>query len=176
MPAFRILAVIAFLAFLAGCASLSEDQCRGGDWAGIGFSDGAAGRGLARLEAHRRACAEVGIVPDVAAWTAGRERGLRAYCTPEVAYREGRRGASIAEGCTAAERSRMIQAHDRGRQFWRIEQEIRDLRTDMREIEREIASLPPDAPGRGSLFAQRAMVRNLIAMAELRQRRYAYWP
>ena len=101
---------IAMLA-LASCASLNEDQCRAGDWREIGFADGAEGRGADRIEAHRKACADFGVVPDTAAWRAGRDQGLRLYCLPAKAYDVGSRGLSIAPGCTAEELAAMRPAH-----------------------------------------------------------------
>ena len=65
------LALLALLA-LASCASLSEEACRAGDWRGIGFRDGAAGRADSFVARHAKACADVGVTPDLDEWRAGR--------------------------------------------------------------------------------------------------------
>lgn len=165
----------AFLA-LASCASLSEEECRAGDWYGIGVADGAEGRGPDRIEAHRRACADAGIAPDLEAWQKGRERGLRLYCTPEKAYREGREGQSIAAGCTRTEMARIMPAWEWGRNWWRLELEADGIRDEIRDIEREIARFAPGTPGLGSLFARRTLLVSRLGTVELRQQRYAAWP
>ncbi len=176
MPFIRLCLTLGLLALAAGCTSLSEEQCRAGDWSQIGVADGAEGRGTDRIEAHRRACAEAGITPDTEAWMRGRERGLRLYCTPAKAYTVARRGRSIAPGCTGAEVARMQPAIDRGRSYWRLEVQIDDVRSDIRGLEREAGRLRPDAPGRRSLLARRSMLISRLGVLELQQRRYARWP
>ncbi|MDH3265262.1 MAG: DUF2799 domain-containing protein, partial [Paracoccaceae bacterium] len=64
MPVTRALAALSF-SLLAACASLTEEECRTADWVRIGVRDGAEGRGTDHVEAHRRACAGVGVSPDV---------------------------------------------------------------------------------------------------------------
>lgn len=172
----RIALIIAALTLLGSCASLTDEECRAGDWRQIGVEDGAEGYGPERIEAHRRACADAGVVPDAAAWEKGRQEGLRLYCTPAKAYRVAREGRSLREGCTPAEVARLMPAYEWGQKYWDYEQEIERLRSDIREIDREIAHLPPTSPQRGFLFARRMMLRNEIGIAELQQRRYATWP
>ncbi len=177
MPLIRpCLALIAFLA-LASCETLTDDQCLAADWARIGFADGTEGKSPQHIQAHARACADVGVTPDQRAWLRGREQGLRLYCTPEKAYRVGRRGGSIREGCTAAELTRMDPAYDWGRNYWRIELEIDDLRSDIRRINHEIATTSTTDPARRALLAaKRSRLISRIGLLELRQRRYATWP
>lgn len=176
MTPLRLLIASGLLTALGACASLSEAECRAADWRAIGLDDGAEGRGEARLEAHRRACDGAGVSPDAAAWRAGREAGLRLYCTPARAYSEARAGRDLAEGCTAEELALLAPAFERGESYWRIELEIDRLRGDIREIDRALAAAPRDAPGRGGLYARRSMLLSRLHLAELRQRRYADWP
>jgi hypothetical protein len=162
---------------LASCASLSEEECRAADWFQIGVTDGAEGRGPERLEAHRRACADLGIAPDAERWLQGRERGLRLYCTPQKAYEVGRRGASIGEGCTSAELTRMRPAHDWGRAYWRVGLEIDSVESDIRDINSEIAVLPPDSGSTlARLLAERSRLISRLGLLELEQSRYSSWP
>ncbi|HEY0845921.1 MAG TPA: DUF2799 domain-containing protein [Noviherbaspirillum sp.] len=77
---------------LAGCASLSPEQCVRADWRQIGFSDGAVGASAARINDHAKACAEVGVRPDLDAYLRGREQGLVNYCQPENGFAVGRSG------------------------------------------------------------------------------------
>ncbi|MEL6956022.1 MAG: DUF2799 domain-containing protein [Pseudomonadota bacterium] len=70
---------------LAGCASqprLSQEQCASADWRAIGLQDGQAGQAMTALNDEITACKEYGISPDMAAYTAGREEGLKRYCLP----------------------------------------------------------------------------------------------
>ncbi len=115
--------------FLASCASISPEQCRAGDWRGIGISDGENGRSGGYISRHQDACGKVGIVPDVAAWNAGREIGLDRYCTPRNAYRIGRDGTELSNRCTGPSVSELNAANIKGRKYYAITREISDLRT-----------------------------------------------
>src|SRR5688572_14241675 len=77
---------------LAGCASLDKDECRNADWYAIGLEDGARGRTVERLGDHRRACAEHGVAPQSERYVAGRNEGLKSFCTYERGYSQGRAG------------------------------------------------------------------------------------
>lgn len=166
--------MVAVLAVLAACASLSEEQCRAGDWRDIGFADGAQGRAPAYVERHQKACAKAGVAPDVQAWLAGRQQGLARYCTPAKAYEIGRGGRDIAPWCSPAQLAQMRPAHDRGRAYFEIGQDIAAERRDLSDVDDLIRSLPAEAGAdRSRLFFERSRIERRIAMLENRQRRYA---
>lgn len=100
---------------VAGCASLSEDQCRQGDWASIGQADGYAGYAMTRLQDHTEACRKVGITPDAAAYSRGRQAGLRGYCTVSRGFTEGRLGNSYAGVCPPDLAPAFMAAYNDGR-------------------------------------------------------------
>lgn len=103
-------------ALLTGsCATLSEDQCLAGDWSGIGYADGAAGRGPDRLGEHAEACAEYGVVPDADLYYASRERGLYVYCTPNNGFYVGRNGNSYGGVCPADAEPAFLSGYSDGR-------------------------------------------------------------
>lgn len=126
---------------LASCASISEETCLRGNWAGIGLTDGAAGRPGTYIQRHAEACAEVGVVPDLAEWRTGRAQGLELYCTPENAYEVGRRGAPLNAVCTGGDQRLLAQANRQGRIYHRISQEIRWLVDENRSLEYRIDAL-----------------------------------
>lgn len=172
----RTLALLAAIVVLGSCATLSEEECVAGDWAAIGRADGAEGRGFERLEAHRRACARAGVTPDATAWEQGRQRGLRLYCTPAKAYQVGRSGRSIAPGCVQAELAGMSPAFERGRNYFRIAEDIRRIESDAEDLARAAAALAADDPRRGAILARRSMLRSRITLLRLELRRYDSWP
>lgn len=122
----RCTLLLALLA-LNGCATLSQSECLQADWRDLGARDGQSGLPAARLEEHRQACVEHGIVPDDRSYHAGREQGLQYYCTPETGYREGRRGASYQRVCPLQLEREFLLAYDHGREIWQVEQEIAAL-------------------------------------------------
>lgn len=177
MPLARVIAALALVVALGSCASLSEEECLAGDWRQIGVNDGAEGRGTDHIEAHRRACAPVGVSPDAEAWLAGREAGLRLYCRPAKAYEVARRGGEIRAGCTSAELTRMMPAYDWGENYWRLELQIDDVESDISAIDSDIVALPPDAGARRSmLLSRRALLSSRLSLYRTQQRRYATWP
>uniref|UniRef100_B0SUK7 DUF2799 domain-containing protein n=1 Tax=Caulobacter sp. (strain K31) TaxID=366602 RepID=B0SUK7_CAUSK len=94
-----VLGLVVTASALAGCATMSKEACLQGDWAGVGFKDGEAGRAQSRLDDHAKACAKAGVVPDAAPYFAAREQGLKLYCTQDRGFSEGRTGQSYAGVC-----------------------------------------------------------------------------
>ena len=110
-----ILLSLAVAGLLAGCASLNEDECRQGDWAGIGQSDGYAGYAMTRLQDHAAACKKLGITPDSVAYSRGRQVGLRGYCTAARGFTEGRMGNIYAGVCPPNLAPAFMAAYNDGR-------------------------------------------------------------
>lgn len=171
----RIAAALLFLLTLASCATLSEEECRAGDWAAIGFEDGSDGRLPGYLDRHREACSEYGIVPVQTAWERGRQAGLRVYCTPDRAYSIGRRGGEIAPVCTAAERAAMDAPWLRGLRYYEIGQDIEELEDeidDLRDVLRGLGTTPEDAARRAGILLDIRRLESRISLLRLRQARY----
>ncbi|CAN5271463.1 hypothetical protein BH10PSE4_BH10PSE4_28690 [soil metagenome] len=94
-----LIPTLAATLLLAGCETMSQDACRQGDWAGVGYKDGQAGRPRSRLDEHAKACGKAGVVPDAAPYFAARDQGLKLYCTPPRGFQEGRQGSGYAGVC-----------------------------------------------------------------------------
>lgn len=167
---------------LASCASLSEEECLIGNWQEIGFEDGANGRAPEFIARHRKACAEVGIAPNLSLWLEGREKGLRAYCRPQNAYAIGRRGGRIAPYCTSVEAISMRPAYDHGRIYYEIGQDISELHREESRIESDLSGLDVDELGkterhlRSSLLLSLSRISLDIQQLRLRRLRYDTWP
>lgn len=130
---------------LSACATLSEAECRVGDWYSIGQTDGYHGRPAARLADHAAACTDYGIMPDRAAYTAGREDGLRQYCQPARGYREGLAGNGYAGVCPLGQERGFLTGFEAGR-------EVADVAAQAERVERRIdlleQALDENAAGR----------------------------
>lgn len=81
--------IISLLGLLSGCATLSESECRQGDWLTIGRRDGSQGRTPDYYQQHIKACAEYGIRLRHEEYQTGYHQGLAEYCTVSNGYREG---------------------------------------------------------------------------------------
>ena len=71
---------------VSGCASMNKEECLTADWRTVGFHDGAAGHTADGIDAHRQACAEYGVVPNLDRYLDGRKSGLKEYCRAARGY------------------------------------------------------------------------------------------
>lgn len=134
---------------LAGCASLSESQCRDARWGEIGRADGRSGEPLSRLAEHTQACAKVGVVPDEPLWRAGREAGLVEYCTAANGREVGARGGRYAGVCPGASDAEFRRGLAVGRQLAELNQLLASNRRERQTlIDRLARNDVPDAERR----------------------------
>ncbi|MGZ5523483.1 MAG: DUF2799 domain-containing protein [Methylomonas sp.] len=98
----RITGALLSAIVMAGCATLSQEDCRRGDWYGLGIKDGFAGEPVSRLYEHSKACYEYGIAVQNDAYLAGREQGLRDYCRLDNAFTVGLSGRPYHHVCPPA--------------------------------------------------------------------------
>ena len=127
------LTVFSFL-LVAACASMDRSQCLNADWYAIGLEDGARGRALERLGEHRRACAQYNVTPDTARYVAGRNDGLKSFCTYERGLSEGRAGNNYVAACPAPGGPAFLAGYNRGRELYELHRRLDD-------VEREIAGI-----------------------------------
>jgi hypothetical protein len=139
----RTVLTLAATLLTAGCATLSEDECRVADWRVIGLADGERGRGPGFVAQHASACAEIAVVPDAEAWERGRQDGLRAYCTPANAYALAARGGGLNPVCGGFEPGPLAAADAEGREVWRAEQRLRRIERAIHTREQRIRRLAP---------------------------------
>ena len=167
--------------FLVSCDVISEDQCRSGDWTGIGLSDGRKGRPASVLNEYADICGEFGIAPVRDAYLAAREQGLKSYCTPANAYEVGRDGNRLNKVCTPEQVAWMLPAYNRGQDYYELSRDIDDLEDDIDRLEARLAGFP-DAPDSAqaqeirAIHARIARLESRIFHLRLERRRYARWP
>lgn len=110
---------LVLVATLAGCASLSQEECVRSDWQAIGESDGRDGYPLSRITEHREACYEYGVQPDLIAYKVGHEKGLVSYCTFKGGYKAGYNGRSYHGLCPAEKEAEFRDGYDIGLDVYR---------------------------------------------------------
>jgi hypothetical protein len=120
----RLLFASVALLSLAGCATLSEGECRSADWYDIGVRDGANGRGEEYVAEHAEACGKLSITPDRERWLEGRERGLERYCTVRNGYRVGEVGGTYNGVCFAFDESEFLRGYNLGRDVNRVKSRL----------------------------------------------------
>ena len=135
----RALLLACCAALLAGCNTLSEKECRSADWAAIGRKDGGAGYTADRLDAHAKACGEIGIVPDGRAYARGREQGLGSYCQPSVGRSKGAEGASYHGVCTGPAEAAFLRGYSIGKQIHELKKLQDSNRRQRKELTDQLA-------------------------------------
>lgn len=90
---------LALVLSMAGCATLDKENCLSADWQLIGFNDGVEGRDAGRLEQHRDACSDYGVVPQMDQYLLGYDQGVRRYCSALNGYKEARMGKALNAVC-----------------------------------------------------------------------------
>lgn len=126
------------LAFFCACSTLSEKQCKQGDWYDIGLRDGLEGHGVDRLSKHSEACTEYGVSPNREAYDKGRGEGLKSYCAPDKAFRLGRRGGYYRGGCPASMEAAFLRKFEAGKQLHDIDSRVTRLYNEITSLENEM--------------------------------------
>ncbi len=132
----RILFWAAFTLLLSACAakpSVSEFQCKAGDWQTIGFRDGAAGAPSSRLLVHQDACGEFNIIPVREDYLAGWHEGLLNFCTAANGFDLGQRGASHNRVCSGELNQPFAGAYADGRQLYLARAQVDELQRRLHE-------------------------------------------
>lgn len=146
--------LLAAMLLLAGCAGMDKSECVNADWYAIGLEDGAKGRGVERLGAHRRACAEHNVSPDGERYAAGHREGLRSFCTYERGYALGRGGSATTATCPPELREAFLAGYQRGRVWHDLNARLDKVNADIRKTKAGLSE-PGVSPRTRSQLAER---------------------
>jgi hypothetical protein len=124
------LAAVVALA-IAGCATMSKEQCLQGDWRGVGYGDGASGYPTSRIDDHAKACAKTGVTPDASLYAQGRAEGLVRYCTEMNGFSVGRGGGVYHNVCPMPAESEFLGGYADGERVYRAAQRLESARSDL---------------------------------------------
>jgi len=125
---------------LTGCASgLGKDECVTADWRMIGYEDGLHGYPAERIGFHRTSCAKYQVVPNLAAYSDGREHGLVEYCQPKNGFRVGLNGAGYANVCSGAVETAFVDSYRYGRQIHDARAELNNTQSRLRSARNGLA-------------------------------------
>ena len=163
--------MLALLAFLSGCATLSEGECRNSDWYDIGFRDGRQGEPQDRISRHAGACADHGVAPDRARYLEGREAGLEHYCTQHNGLVAGESGAAYQGVCPVAEEEAFLSGYSVGHALHRVRSRLSALDSEIYSLDKSISSEETDKKELTSLIYRRVQLEGERGEAreELRQ-------
>jgi len=143
MKTHSLVALLATLCALSGCASLSQNECLTADWESIGYRDGSRGYDAGRIGAHSEACAEHGIRADRQLYEEGRLRGLELYCTGENGVRLGRQGYSYSGVCPLSLEGTFMRGFQFGRELHTMDTRMQELRGEINKVQTELKREEP---------------------------------
>lgn len=180
LPSPRVWRALTLLSLttLIGCASMSIEECLHANWYQRGVLDGESGEKRTYVEEHAKACKEAHVVPDFARWTAGWERGIVNFCTPENGFEVGRRGSYYQRSCPPQYDADFMAGYRDGKAIYDAERKVDDLENRIRNQEKKLRDSKDDRE-RGrlrdeirSLDRELRQARDDLYRAERRARRY----
>lgn len=134
--------LIAVLA-ASGCASMSEQECRAGDWEAIGRADGERGARGDEVERRQKSCARHEVAVSEDAWRAGYAKGLEVFCSPKGGYAAARSGQLHHDVCFGFEQEpKFLEAFGHGKEVHALLGEIRKIKGVKRDF--DMAALSGD--------------------------------
>jgi hypothetical protein len=142
------LAIVAAVAALSGCNSMSAQECLSTDWRTVGYEDGVNGYAGDRIGRYRNACSEHGVTPDLMQYQSGREQGLQEFCKPANGFRVGAHGGNYSGVCPADLDESFVDAYQTGRQLYTLrsrvgsaQSELYSMRAELDQIDRDLVSI-----------------------------------
>ena len=122
-----IISIAAVMLMVAGCASVSKEDCLLTDWYEIGRMDGRQGRPRTAFQGRAKACLEHGINADRQAYYSGHDQGLNYYCTEQKGFELGQQGLPFNSVCPLQLEPNFRAGYNRGIQSFCTEQKGFDL-------------------------------------------------
>lgn len=144
---------------LTGCATLSRDECKSGDWHKIGVQDGSDGRTEDRFKKHGKACELDRSEVSKAAYMAGREKGLAIYCTRVRGYREGALGQKYLGVCSPQTAVQFLSGFEFGRRIYQTEIRLSDTANEFFSVNQKLQQPSLSNADRASLLQEQKRIQ-----------------
>lgn len=117
-----IISLAAMMLMVAGCASVSKEDCLLTDWYEIGRMDGRQGKPRTAFQGRAKACLEHGISADRQAYYNGHDQGLNYYCTEQKGFELGQKGLPYNSVCPLPLEPNFRAGYNKGMQSFCSEQ------------------------------------------------------
>ena len=117
-----IISLAAVMLMVAGCASVSKEDCLLTDWYEIGRMDGRQGKPRTAFQGRAKACLEHGISADRQAYYNGHDQGLNYYCTEQKGVELGQQGLPYNSVCPLQLEPNFRAGYNKGLQSFCSEQ------------------------------------------------------
>jgi len=156
---------------LAGCASMSSDECASSDWSAVGFEDGARGYTSDHFSNHRKACAKHGITADFGAYQQGRTSGLVEFCQPGRGYNYGASGGRYNGVCAAELEPQFLDAYRAGQQLYTLRSNVNSANSQIYNKQQELEGIAVAVRDKEALLiaAETSIEDRVLLLADLKR-------
>lgn len=132
--------VLSCFLFLGGCQMMNVTECEIANWEALGQQDGLKGY-ASMLESRVKSCEKNHITVslfDKQRYQDAYQKSILNYCTPENIYQLSILGQARINACPEPNYSQIKKIHDVASNFYKNEQELKDLSKKVEEIDDEI--------------------------------------
>ncbi len=156
---------------LAGCATMSSDECATSDWTAIGYEDGSRGYTSERFSKHRKACAKHGITADFQAYQQGRSQGLVEFCQPGRGFNLGANGGQYKGVCSVELEADFLDAYRVGQQLYKLRSNVSSANSQINYKKHELEDIEGQISHNEALLIgdQTTTEDRVLLLAELKQ-------
>jgi hypothetical protein len=156
---------------LAGCATMSGDECATGDWTAVGHEDGSRGYTSGRFSKHREACAKHGITADFQAYQQGRSQGLVEFCQPSRGFNLGASGGQYKGVCSVELEADFLDAYRVGQQLYTLRSNVSSANSQINNKKYEIEDIEDQITHNEALLIgdQTTTEDRVLLLAELKR-------
>ncbi len=158
--------LLPFVLLIQGCASMSEAECQAANWTIRGEDDALQGHPHELINEHTKACAEYGITPDLEAYRAGWEQGIKEYCTSIHGWEVGIAGDFYENSCPPALQSDFLAAYRAGKGVFDQRAVVADFDARLDEVNLELDEGGLDEERKAKLKKQRKKLKKKLAEAQ----------
>jgi hypothetical protein len=140
---------------MSGCATMNEQECLTADWESVGYADGRVVREPTRLNKHRAACIEHGVTADRRAYDRGYDKGIRTFCSEDMAFAFGTGGKPVPSLCPAELMPVLKIANEMGMEKYArkktLDRNIQAINTEIVAIDQKIELINQEKNKKGFL-------------------------
>jgi len=144
---------------IAGCSSMSANECLATDWRTVGYEDGVSGYSGDRVGQYRKACAKHGVTPDLNAYQGGRDQGLQEFCKPLNGFRTGAHGRGYNGICPDALDGPFLEAYESGRQLYNLRSRVNSAANEINSMRAESDSIDAGLVSAGTQILNPALTQ-----------------
>jgi hypothetical protein len=156
---------------LAGCATMSGDECATSDWTAVGYEDGSRGYTSGHFSKHRKACAKHGITPDFQAYQQGRSQGLVEFCQPGRGFNLGANGRQYNGVCSVELEADFLDAYRVGQQLYTLRYNVKSANSQINNKKQKLEDIEDQVSQKEALLIgdQTTTEDRVLLLAELKR-------